>query len=109
ACAAVRGGVLQRGLVEAPVVSLGGEFGRTPRVGQRGFSGAGASADGRDHYPNCFCGILAGGRTRAGIVHGVSDSRAAFPNRDPVTPDDLAAPLSPAMRPDPPAPVAAPD
>jgi hypothetical protein len=89
--------LMARGLLEDTVVYLGGEFGRTPRVGQRGFSGAGAGRDGRDHYPNCFCGILAGGRIRPGIVHGVSDSRAASPSRDAVTLEDLAATLFAAM------------
>jgi hypothetical protein len=93
--------LLSRGLLEDTVVYLGGEFGRTPRVGQGGVSGAGASRDGRDHYPNCFCGILAGGRTRPGITYGASDSRAAFPSRDPVTMEDLAATLFAAMGIDP--------
>src|SRR5262249_14550792 len=47
--------LLVRGLLQDTVVYLGGEFGRTPRLGQKGFSGAGASKDGRDHYPYCFC------------------------------------------------------
>jgi len=89
--------LLERGMLEDTVVYLGGEFGRTPRVGQGGMSGAGASRDGRDHYPNCFCGILAGGRSRPGIIHGASDSRASAPARDPVTMEDLAATLFAAM------------
>jgi uncharacterized protein (DUF1501 family) len=90
-----------RGLLEDTVVYLGGEFGRTPRVGQGGFSGAGAGKDGRDHYPNCFTGILAGGRTRPGLVYGASDAKAAYPTRDPLTPEDLAATLFAAMGLDP--------
>lgn len=93
--------LLQRGLLDDTVVYLGGEFGRTPRVGQGGFSGAGASRDGRDHYPNCFPGILAGGRIRPGMVYGASDSRAAYPSRDPVSLEDLAATLFAAMGIDP--------
>src|SRR6266545_4499396 len=93
--------LLARGLLGDTVVYLGGEFGRTPKVGQGGVSGAGASRDGRDHYPNCFCGVLAGGRTRPGMVYGASDSRAAVPNRDPMTPEDLAATLFAAMGLDP--------
>jgi hypothetical protein len=88
--------LLARGMLEDTVVFLGGEFGRTPRVGQV-FSTAGANRDGRDHYPNCFSALLAGGRTRPGIVHGVSDSKAAFPSRDPVSIEDLAATLFAAM------------
>jgi hypothetical protein len=93
--------LLQRGMLEDTVVYLGGEFGRTPKVGQGGFSGAGASKDGRDHYPNCFCGILAGGKSRPGIVYGASDSKAAFPSRDPVTIEDFTATLFAAMNLDP--------
>jgi hypothetical protein len=93
--------LITRGLLDDTVVYLGGEFGRTPRVGQGGFSGAGASADGRDHYPNCFPGIITGGRVRQGIVYGQSDSKAAYPTRDPVPPEDLAATLLAAMGLDP--------
>ncbi len=93
--------LLARGLLEETVVYLGGEFGRTPKIGQGGVSGAGASRDGRDHYPSCFCGVLAGGYVRPGMVHGASDARAAFPSRDPMTPEDLAATLFAAMGLDP--------
>jgi uncharacterized protein (DUF1501 family) len=89
--------LMDRGLLQDTVVYLGGEFGRTPRVGQGGFSGAGASANGRDHYPNCFPGIITGGRVRPGLVHGESDTKAAYPSRDPVSLEDLAATLFAAM------------
>jgi len=91
--------LLERGLLADTVVYLGGEFGRTPRVGQN--LGGGVSSDGRDHYPNCFFGVLAGGRTRPGIVHGASDSLASAPNRDPVSMEDLTATLFAAMGLDP--------
>src|SRR5262249_28624855 len=84
-----------RGLLDDTVVYLGGEFGRTPKIGQ--VNGASASADGRDHYPNCFPGIMTGGRGGTGIAHGPSDSRAAYPTRDPVAIEDLAATLFAAM------------
>jgi hypothetical protein len=87
--------LMDRGLLEDTVVYLGGEFGRTPKIGQ--VNGASASRDGRDHYPNCFPGILTGGRVRRGMVYGESDSRAAYPVRDPVSIEDLAATLFSAM------------
>lgn len=93
--------LLARGMLQDTVVYLGGEFGRTPRIGQGGFSGAGASRDGRDHYPNCFPGIITGGHVRPGMVYGQSDSKAAYPSRDPVTLEDLAATLFAAMGLDP--------
>jgi hypothetical protein len=92
--------LIDRGLLEDTVVYLGGEFGRTPRVGQV-FSTAGATRDGRDHYPSCFSGVIAGGRIHPGMIHGASDSRASAPNRDPVTPEELTATLFAAMGLDP--------
>jgi uncharacterized protein (DUF1501 family) len=93
--------LMDRGLLQDTVVYLGGEFGRTPRLGQAGFSGAGARKDGRDHYPYCFSGIMAGGAIRPGMVYGTSDSKAASPNRDPVSMEDLAATLFAGMGIDP--------
>jgi hypothetical protein len=88
--------LLGRGLLQDTVVYVGGEFGRTPRIGQ--FNGNGFTRpDGRDHYPNCFSGLLAGGLTRSGMIHGASDSRGAFPSQDPVTPDELTATILAAM------------
>jgi len=91
--------LLVRGLLDDTVVFLGGEFGRTPRVGA--FNGVAVDRDGRDHWPNCFSGLLAGGRIRPGMVHGASDSKAAYPARDPVTPENLAATIFAAMALDP--------
>jgi uncharacterized protein (DUF1501 family) len=87
--------LMDRGMLDDTVVYLGGEFGRTPKVGQ--VTIASASRDGRDHYPNCFPGILTGGRVRPGIVYGQSDSKAAYPSRDAVSVEDLAATLFAAM------------
>jgi hypothetical protein len=92
--------LLARGLLQDTLVYLGGEFGRTPRLGQT-TSGGGASKDGRDHYPHCFCGIMAGGRIRPGMVYGTSDSKAATPAKDPVNMEDLAATLFAGMGIDP--------
>jgi uncharacterized protein (DUF1501 family) len=93
--------LLDRGLLNDTLVFLGGEFGRTPKVGQGGVSGAGASRDGRDHYPNCFTVVLAGGLVRPGIVYGQSDSKAAYPAKDAVTMEDFTATLFAAMGLDP--------
>src|SRR5262249_14305036 len=93
--------LLARGMLQDTVVYLGGEFGRTPRLGQTGFSGPGAGKDGRAHYPHCFSGVVAGGRFRPGLVYGTSDSKAATPAKDPVTMEDLAATLFAGMGIDP--------
>ncbi|MDB5337091.1 MAG: hypothetical protein JWN70_2710 [Planctomycetaceae bacterium] len=80
----------ERGLLDETLVVWTGEFGRTPRIGQRN-SDAGAGADGRDHWPNCFTSVLAGGGIRGGQVYGSSDRHAAYPNSNPVKPVDLVA------------------
>ena len=79
-----------RGLLDETLIVWTGEFGRTPKVGQRS-SDAGAGADGRDHWAGCFTSVLAGGGVRGGHVHGKSDKQAAFPAEDPVRPADLIA------------------
>jgi len=80
----------ERGLIDETLVLWTGEFGRTPKVGQRN-SDAGAGRDGRDHWPNCFTSVLAGAGIRGGQVYGASDKHAAFPSRNPVAPVDLTA------------------
>jgi hypothetical protein len=73
-----------RGLLESTLVVALAEFGRTPRINP---------AVGRDHWPDCFSVVLAGGGVRGGAVHGSSDRNGAYPGTDPVTPADLAATL----------------
>ncbi len=80
----------QRGLFDETLVVWTGEFGRTPKIGQRN-SDAGAGADGRDHWPNCFTSVLAGGGIQGGQVYGASDRYAAYPASDAVQPVDLVA------------------
>jgi hypothetical protein len=73
-----------RGLLETTLVVALAEFGRTPRIN---------GSAGRDHWPDCFSIVMAGGGVRGGAVHGASDRFGAFPALDPVTPGDLAATL----------------
>ncbi|HND53501.1 MAG TPA: DUF1501 domain-containing protein, partial [Pirellulaceae bacterium] len=80
----------ERGMLDDTLVVWTGEFGRTPRIGQRN-SDAGAGRDGRDHWPGCFTSVLAGGGVRGGMVYGRSDKSAAYPAADPVAPLDLIA------------------
>lgn len=80
----------QRSLLDETLVIWTGEFGRTPKVGQRN-SDAGAGRDGRDHWPGCFTSVLAGGGIRGGMVYGKSDKHAAYPAADPLAPADLVA------------------
>lgn len=80
----------ERGLLEETLVVVVGEFGRSP---QRGVSTSGNnnSDDGRDHWPYCYTGILAGAGTKQGYVHGKSDKTASAPLEDPVHPQELLA------------------
>jgi len=72
----------QRGLLESTLVIAAGEFGRTPQINK---------SAGRDHWPDCYSILLAGGGIRGGTVYGASDRHGMYPDRDPVTPADLAA------------------
>jgi hypothetical protein len=80
----------ERGMWNDTLVVAMGEFGRTPRLGQI-TSGAGADQAGRDHWPHCYTVLLAGSGVVPGALFGASDSVAAYPSRDPVTPEDIAA------------------
>jgi hypothetical protein len=71
-----------RGLLDTTLVVWMGEFGRTPRVNKSG---------GRDHWPDCYSALLAGGGVTGGAVLGASDRVGAYPAAEPVTPADLAA------------------
>jgi uncharacterized protein (DUF1501 family) len=72
----------QRGLLDSTLVVWMGEFGRTPRIN---------NIAGRDHWPQCYTALVAGGGVKAGSVYGASDRSGAYPASDPVKPDDLAA------------------
>jgi hypothetical protein len=72
----------QRGLLASTLVVGVGEFGRTPKINRNA---------GRDHWPDCYSAVLAGGGVRGGAVYGSSDKIAAYPASNPVTPSDLAA------------------
>ncbi len=74
--------LVDRGLLDETLVVLMGEFGRTPKFNANG---------GRDHWPDCYSLVLAGGGVAGGHVYGASDPIAAKPTRDPVSPDDLLA------------------
>jgi hypothetical protein len=71
-----------RGMLQDTLVVWMGEFGRTPKI-NKDIS--------RDHWPQCYTTLLAGGGVKRGYVHGASDKNGAYPAKDPVRPDDLAA------------------
>jgi hypothetical protein len=71
-----------RGILDTTLVVALSEFGRTPRINK---------SSGRDHWPDCYTVLLAGGGVTGGAVFGASDKIGAYPAADPVTPADLAA------------------
>src|SRR5207244_13336851 len=71
-----------RGLLDTTLVMAMGEFGRTPKINPGG---------GRDHWPDCYTAVLAGGGVHGGAAYGASDRIGAYPAADPVTPADLTA------------------
>jgi len=72
----------ERGLLDTTLVVWMGEFGRTPKIN------ANVS---RDHWPDCYTVLLAGGGVKRGFIYGASDKNGAYPAENPVRPDDLAA------------------
>ena len=71
-----------RGLLDTTLVVALSEFGRTPKVN---------GSAGRDHWPDCYTAVVAGGGATGGAVYGASDRIWAYPVADAVTPADLAA------------------
>ena len=60
----------ERGLLDETLIICGGEFGRTPfREGRT----AKGKVLGRDHYPDCYTMLMAGGGVKGGFSHGESD------------------------------------
>lgn len=72
----------ERGLLDSTLIVATGEFGRTPQIN---------NTAGRDHWPDCYTVLLAGGGVQGGTIHGASDAIGAYPAKDPATPADLAA------------------
>jgi hypothetical protein len=79
-----------RGLLKDTLLVAIGEFGRSPQKGIS-TSGNGNSADGRDHWPYCYTGLIAGAGVKRGYVHGKSDATASAPLDNPVHPNELLA------------------
>jgi uncharacterized protein (DUF1501 family) len=71
-----------RGMLDDTLIVVAGEFGRTPKIN---------NFVGRDHWPNCYTQLLAGGGVRGGQIYGQSDKNAAYVKDKPVTPEDFQA------------------
>lgn len=80
----------RRGVLQDTMVVVVGEFGRSPLKGVS-TSGNGNSADGRDHWPYCYTGLIAGGGIKRGYVHGKSDKTGSAPVEGAIHPTQLLA------------------
>jgi uncharacterized protein (DUF1501 family) len=69
-----------RGLLSSTLVLWMGDFGRTPRINEKG---------GRDHFPACSSVLLAGGGVKGGQAVGATDKDGAEVSDRPVTVPDL--------------------
>lgn len=74
--------LFERGLDKRVLVIVTGEFGRTPRISNQPSSGGGVASSptgttqpGRDHWPNAFSNLWAGGGIQTGGVIGATDKR----------------------------------
>ena len=73
-----------RGLDRDTSVVVWGEFGRTPKINNKG---------GRDHWPQVGCALLAGGGIRTGQVIGETNALAEYPTKRPVHFQEIFATL----------------
>jgi hypothetical protein len=80
--AALMGDLKERGLLATTLIVWMGEFGRTPKFPR---------PDGRDHWPNSFSAVLAGGGIKGGQVIGdTGPGGAAIKDRPVTVPEFLA-------------------
>jgi hypothetical protein len=82
----------ERGLLDETLVVWMGDFGRTPKIN---------GDAGRDHWPQCYSVVFAGGGVRGGQVVGESDETASLPISRPVSPADVNATVFQALGYDP--------
>ncbi|MCC6795380.1 MAG: DUF1501 domain-containing protein [Candidatus Hydrogenedentes bacterium] len=72
----------QRGMLDNTLIVAMGEFGRTPKINPAG---------GRDHWPQVWSILMAGGGIQGGRVVGKTDEIGAYPVERPVTPAEVVA------------------
>ncbi len=81
-----------RGLLDSTLIVWMGEFGRTPKINAN---------QGRDHYPNAWSTVLAGGGIRGGQVVGRTSADGTTVEERPVSVPDLLATVCRALGIDP--------
>ena len=72
----------ERGLLESTLVLVLGEFGRTPKINDRG---------GRDHWPHAMSVLMAGAGIPGGQIVGATDARGYYAAERIHRPEDFAA------------------
>jgi len=77
-----------RGLLDATTIIWMGEFGRTPRINQ---------GQGRDHFPNAWSAVLAGGGIKGGQAYGKTTVDGTKVEGEPSGVPDLLATLCRAL------------
>jgi hypothetical protein len=82
----------ERGLLDSTLIVWMGEFGRTPRINPQ---------QGRDHYPNAWSTVLAGGGIKGGQAYGKTSADGMTVAEKPVTVPDLLATVCKALGIDP--------
>ncbi len=81
-----------RGLLDATLIVWMGEFGRTPQIN---------NSKGRDHYPNAWTTVLAGGAIRGGRVIGRTSADGTTVQDRPVSVADFLGTICQALGIDP--------
>jgi uncharacterized protein (DUF1501 family) len=85
ALAALAADLKARSLLDQTLVLCMGEFGRTPFI---------TGTEGRNHWPNNYCVVLAGGGVKGGTVLGETDERGENIVARPVQVADLFATIA---------------
>lgn len=80
----------RRGMLRETLVVIGTEFGRTPEI-------VAEHQDGRDHHPQAYTCVLAGGGVNGGQTHGKTDARGAKVIEGMTTPQDFNATIAYAL------------
>jgi hypothetical protein len=78
----------RRGLLDDTLVVLATEFGRTPEINAN---------EGRDHHPQAFTGLMAGGGIKGGQVYGKTDERGSKVVENAITVPDFNATIGYAL------------
>jgi hypothetical protein len=80
----------ERGHLQETLVVWAGEFGRTPQIGAQRSNNS-SNSTGRDHWPQCYTILLAGGGIPGGTYFGASDRLGWYPKENPIAVGELAA------------------